>query len=127
MIELIIITFVVFIICKLYKSYSRHIDKIKRAEKDIILFSSAVEKNPKNPRFYFLRGTCYHDLNNYRLAIYDYTKAFELNKDNQSYNFLSGNAVFSNYLILKNRSSAKSEIGDKYGSKQDGELALKYK
>ncbi len=127
MTELIIIAFVAYIIYRLYKSFNRSVDERKNAENSIISLSNEIKKSPDSPRYYFLRGTCYHRLHNYRLAIDDYTKAFELNSDNRSFNFLSGSGNFNNYWILKNRSSSKSDIGDKYGSKQDEELANKYK
>ena len=125
MAELIIAAAVVFIIYKLYKSFNKSINERSRAEDSVLSLTQLIQKQPDNPRYYFLRGACYHRLHNYRLAIDDYTKAYDLNPTNESFKFLSNDGTFNNYAILKNRGAAKHDIGDKYGSEQDKELSEK--
>jgi len=88
-------------------------------ENAIILYSREIESQPNNPQPYFLRGTCNHTLRNYKIAIADYTKALELNSENKAFRFRTNNATFDNITILRNRSSAYREIGEKFLAEKD--------
>ena len=123
--ELIITLFVLYIIYRLYKSFDKSINERQNAEEMIVKFSRQIGVTPNNPRAYFLRGTCHQRLMNYRVAIDDYSKALELNPDNKSFKFEDSYATFDNITILRNRSSAKSSLGDKFGAEQDLQLINK--
>jgi len=89
--------------------------KSKNLQKEIIYFTEEINKNPNDPRLYFLRGTCYHGQANFKLAIDDYTKAYDLNPNNNSFPYKTGDNTFDNSIILRNRISAKKSYGDKKG------------
>lgn len=107
----------------LYNISNIKISKSKEIEKHISSFSREIEKDPIDPKFYYLRGSCYHNLYYFQLAIDDYSKAIDLNIDNKSYNFYNSEATFNNVTILQARSNAKLLIKDKIGAENDLKLS----
>ncbi len=60
--------------------YNRAEKKRKNKEYEAAIkdYSEAIKKNAKNENYYFLRGLCYHELENYNASIRNYSKAIEL-------------------------------------------------
>ncbi|MFA7302003.1 MAG: tetratricopeptide repeat protein [Candidatus Shapirobacteria bacterium] len=85
--ELIILILTIFIAYRLFKSFKKNAAKTKEREQSVIKYSIEIEKNPLDPRAYFLRGTIYQGLGKRQLAINDYKKAIELNPANKSFNY----------------------------------------
>ena len=113
---LLLIILIGYIIYGLYKSFKRSIANTLEKEILISKFSRLIEKNPKNPRAYFLRGVTYHLLRHYLLALDDYKKALELNPNNKSFDYIynekSDFKTFNNSDINFNLNSIKRKTGN---------------